>query len=107
MQGKHLTPEQEALRNHYATRLAKVRFVKPFPHIAHSFYDNEWLYKKEKKAGKTPQYWESHLKELVKEWHAKGNVIEASLHDLSNTNTGKATAENKIAQLVSNGHILF
>jgi sialic acid synthase SpsE len=96
-----LSPEKSNLQKHYATRVVHVRFANN-PHFVKTFYDNQWLYQKDRKKGKTPQYWEAHLIEMVRKW---GNsVLEASLHDVGVLKKG--TAENKIAQLVSNGHIL-
>ncbi|WP_273210756.1 hypothetical protein [Runella zeae] len=67
------------------------------------FYDNQWRYKMKRLNGYSPQYWENKLKALVKEWGPR--VIECSLHDVADGQW--PNQQNRIAQLVTNGHFLF
>lgn len=97
-----LPSEKSEMQKYYATRMIQVRFANNQGRVQ-SFYDNQWLYKKDRKPGKTPEYWEQHFATLIRKWG--GAVLEASIHDVSAEKKG--TSQNKIAQLVSNGNFLF
>lgn len=99
-----LTEDKRNAQKHFATRAIAVRFANQQPHErAKWMFDNQYVYKLKRLNGYTPQYWEAHFKTYLKK--NAGLIVEASLHDVSRS--ADLTAENRIAQLVTNGHFLY
>lgn len=99
-----LPEEKRQAQKHYATRAIAVRFTNHKPHQKSTWmFDNQYVYKLKRLQGYTPQHWENHLKEYLKKNAAL--VLEASLHDV--TRSSDLTPDNRIAQLVTNGHFLY
>lgn len=99
-----LSEEKRNAQKFYATRAIVIRFANQQPNDPPiRMFDNQYVYKLKRLKGYTPQYWEAHLKAYLKK-HV-GNVLEASIHDVSRSSN--LSAENRIAQLVTNGHFLF
>lgn len=99
-----LSEEKRRAQHFHATRAVAVKFtnMKPWEEPK-KMYDNQYLYKLRGKQGYPPSYWESHWRNKIKEWGAL--VLEASIHDV--THNTDLTKDNRIAQLVTNGHFLF
>lgn len=99
-----LSEEKRRAQHYHATRAVAVRFTNMKAHEApKKMYDNQYMYKERGKQGYPPSYWESHLKKVIKEWGPL--VLEASIHDV--THNTDLTSQNRIAQLVTNGHFLY
>lgn len=99
-----LSEEKRKAQKYYATRAIAVRFTNQRPgERSKWFFDNQYVYKLKRLNGYGPMYWENHFKDYLKRNSAL--VLEASLHDVSQVSD--LTPENRIAQLVTNGHFLF
>lgn len=99
-----LSEEKRAAQKYYATRAIAVRFTNQKPGERSKWlYDNQYVYKLKRLQGYNPRYWENHLKDYLKK--VAGQVLEASIHDV--TQSYELTPQNRIAQLVTNGHFLY
>lgn len=99
-----LSEEKRTAQKYYATRAIAVRYTNQKPGERSKWlFDNQYVYKLKRLQGYTPLYWENHLKAYLKK--VAGQVLEASIHDVSHSQD--LTEQNRIAQLVSNGHFLY
>lgn len=99
-----LTEADRNLQKHYATRAIAVRYTNQRDDERSKWmYDNQWIYKKKRLRGYDAKHWETKLTEYIrKNLHL---IREASLHDV--TQSSDLTIDNRIAQVVSNGHFLI
>lgn len=99
-----LSEEKRQAQHFWATRAICVRYTNQMPGTRpKALYDNQYVYKLRHMRGYTPQYWEAHFMAYLK--RVAPLVLEASMHDV--TYITDLTPENRIAQLVTNGHFLF
>lgn len=99
-----LPEEKRKAQQFYATRAIVVRFANQQPgEPAKKMFDNQYVYKLKKLKGYPPHYWEAHFKNYLKK--NAPLVLEAAMFDVSKAAT--FSAENRIAQLVTNGNFLY
>jgi hypothetical protein len=99
-----LSEDKRNAQKFYATRAIAVRYTNQQPGERSKWlFDNQYVYKLKRMKGYNPEYWEAHLKAYLKK--VAGQVLEASIHDVSQS--PDLTEQNRIAQLVTNGHFLY
>ncbi len=99
-----LSEEKHNAQKFCTTRAIVIRFANQKPTDPPiRLFDNQYMYRLKRLKGYNSQYWEAHFKAYLKK-HV-GNVVEASIQDVSRSSI--LSADNRIAERVTNGHFLY